>query len=116
MRSRLMLDRDLRRAEHMAGRMEGDRDAVERDRLAKRGRLRRAGKTLAVAQRHDVERLPRRQHRAMAGAGMVGMAMRDQRPVDRPHRVDEEIAGRAVEAFRPGMEQVAGAHRRQDSC
>ena len=84
--------RDLRRTEHMAGRMEGDRDAVELDRLAEHRLLRRAGKIRAIAQRHDVERLARRQHRAMAGAGVVGMAVRDQRPRHRPHRIDEEIA------------------------
>ena len=82
--------------------------------LAEVRRLRRAGEILAVAQRHDVERLAGRQHRAVAGARMVGMAVRDQRAGDRPDRVDEEIAGRAVEALRPGMEQVAGAHGRQD--
>ena len=42
---------------------------------------------------------------------MVGMAVGDQRPLDRPDRIDEEIAGRAIEPFGAGAEQVAGAHR-----
>src|SRR5204862_4243594 len=103
-------DRDLRRAQHMTGRMKGDGDVVQRHRLAEDGRLRGPGKILAVAQSHNVERLLCGQHRAVAGAGMIGMAVRDQRPVDRPHRVDEEIAGWAIEAFWSGMEQIAGAH------
>ena len=37
----------------------------------------RAGEILAVAQPHQVERLLRRQHRAVAGARVVGMAMGD---------------------------------------
>ena len=73
-------------------------------------RLRRAGEILAVAQRHDVERLARRQHLAMAGARMVGMAVRDQRALDRPHRIDEEVAGRAAKPLRAGLKQVARAH------
>ena len=43
----------------------------------------------------------RRQHRAVAGAGMVGMAVRDQRARDRPDRIDEEIA-RAGSRALPG--------------
>ena len=78
-------------------------------------RLRGAGKAFAVAQRHDVERLARRQHRGVAGARMVGMAVRDQRAFDRPHRIDEEIAGRAAEPSGPGVKQVACAHDGEDS-
>ena len=104
-----MFDRDLRRAEHVAGRVEGDGDAADRDSLSQPGGLRRAGKIVAIAQAHNVERLLRRHNVAMSGAGMVGVAMGDQRALDGPDRIDEEIAGRAIQAFRPGMEQVAGA-------
>jgi hypothetical protein len=38
------------------------------------------------------------------------MAMGDQRAVYRTHRVDEEIAGRAIEPFGAGLEQIAGTH------
>ena len=51
MRMSLCVDRDLRRAEHMAGRMKGHRHAVERDGLAVADRLRGAGEILAIAQR-----------------------------------------------------------------
>ncbi len=36
----------------------------------------------------------------MAGAGVVGVAVGDQRPVDGAPGVDVEIAGGAVDAFR----------------
>ena len=75
------LDRDLRRAEHMAGGTEGDLGAIESDALAIGDGLGRAGEILAVTQPHEIERLLRRQHRAMAGARMVGMGVRDQRPL-----------------------------------
>ncbi len=61
--------RDLRRAQHMAGRMEFYPDVAELQFLAIGDRLRRAGKILAIAQPHDVERFLRRQHRAMARRG-----------------------------------------------
>ena len=74
----------------MAGRMERHRRAAERQRLAVARRLRRAGEILAVAQPHQVERLLRRQHRAVARPRMVGMAVRDHGLVDRPRRVDDK--------------------------
>ena len=93
-------DADLRRAEHMAGRMERDLRLAELQRVAVANRLRGAGEILAVAQAHHVERLLRRQHRAVAGARVIGMAVRDQRPVDRPHRIDVESADLAAQAGR----------------
>ncbi len=45
-----MLHADLRRAEHMAGRVEGDRDAIDVLRFAENGFLRCAGEIRAVAQ------------------------------------------------------------------
>ena len=87
------------------------RDAVERQRLAVADRLRAAGEILAVAQPHDVERLLRRQHGAVAGARVVGMAMGDQRLLHRPGRVDVEAAGLAAHAGRRRHENVFGAHR-----
>jgi hypothetical protein len=59
-------------------------DAAELHAFAIGDRLRRAGEIVAVAQPHHVERLWRGQHRAMAGARMVGMGVRDQRALDRP--------------------------------
>ena len=81
------------------------------DGLAVADRLRRAGEILAVAQPHDVERLLRRQHRAVAGARMVGMAVGDQRLVDRPRRVDVEAAALAAHAGRRRHQDVFGTHR-----
>ena len=103
-------DRDLRRAEHMAGGVERDGDAVERDALAIGDGLRRAGEVLAVAQPHQIERLLRRQHGAVAGAGVVGMRVRDQRPLDRTRRVDVEAAALAAHAGRRRHQDVFGAH------
>ena len=48
---------------------------------------------------------------AVAGAGMVGMAMGNQRPIDAAHRIDEEIAGGAVKPVAAGNKQVFGFHR-----
>ncbi len=92
------LDGNLRRAEHVPGRMKRGADAVERDALAVADGLRAAGEVLAVAQPHDVERLLRGEHRAVTGARVVRVAMRDQRPLDRAGRVDVEAAGFAADA------------------
>ena len=97
----------------MAGGMERHFGAAEFDALAIGRRLRRAGEILAVAQPHQVERLLRRQHRAMAGAGMVGMGVRDQRPLDRPRRVDMEGAKLAADAGRRRHQYVFRSHRRR---
>ena len=103
-------DRDLRRAEHVPGRMERDAHAVQRHRLAQPDSLRRAGEILAVAQPHHVERFLRRQHRAVAGAGVIGMAVRDHGALDRPGRIDEKAAARAEQAGRRRRQQVLGTH------
>ena len=94
----------------MAGGMEGDGHAVELDALAIGDRLRRAGEILAVAQPHQIERFLRRQHGAMAGAGMVGMGMRDQRALDRPRRVDMKPAALAAYAGRRRHQDVFRTH------
>ena len=112
MRSPFGLDRDLRRAEHVAGRMKRHRRAVELHALAVADRLRRTGEILAVAQPHEVERLLRRQYRAMAGAGMVGMGVRDQRPLDRPGRIDMKAAALAAHAGRRQRQDIFRAHRK----
>jgi hypothetical protein len=106
----VLFHRDLRRAQHMAGRMPAHRDAVDGDSLAIGRLLRRAGEILAVADAHDVERLARRHHMRMAGPGMVGMAVRDQRPLHRTDGIDEEIAGRAIEALGRGAKQILETH------
>ena len=114
--SRAVIDRDLRRAQHMACRMKGHIDIAEPDRLAIGDRLRAAGEILAVAQTHDVQCLLRRQHSAMARAGMIGMTVGDQRPLNRPHRIDMKAAGLAAEAGGHRHQDVLRAHLRYHSC
>src|SRR5690242_20173200 len=94
----------------MSGRMEFYPDFAEPDLLAITNRLRAACKVLAIAQPHDVERLLRRQHRAMAGARMVGVAVRNHGALDRAHRIDVEVARFAAEAGGDGGEEVLRTH------
>ena len=44
------------------------------------------------------------------GARVIGMAVRDQRPLDRPHRIDVEAADRAAQAGRRRLQDVFRAH------
>lgn len=104
----LALNRNLRRTQNMTCRMKADGNAVQRDGFPKIDRLRRPGKVRAVAQRHDVKRLPRGQRFIMTGTGMVGMAMSNQRPRHRSHRIDIEIADRTIETGRSGIKQGLG--------
>ena len=94
----------------MPSRMELDRDVAEPQFLAVSNCLRAAGEVLAIAQPHHVERLPGGQHRAVAGPGMVGMAVGNQRALDRPHRIDMEAARLAAQAGRLGRQDVLRAH------
>ena len=105
-------DRDLRRAEHMAGGMKFYRDVAEPDFLAIGDGLGAAGEIVAIAQPHHIEGFLRRQYRAMPGPGMVGMAVRDHGPLDRPHRIDMKAAGLATETGgRRASGCLAGASR-----
>ena len=105
-------DRDLRRAQHMAGGMKFDRDVAEPDLLAIGDGLRTAGEIVAIAQPHHVERLLGGQHRAMAGPGVVGMAVGDHGALDRPHRIDMKAAGLAAQAGGNGHQDVLRTHLR----
>ena len=84
--------------------------APEREGLAIADRLRRDGEGLAVTQAHQVERLLRGKHRAVAGARVVGMTMRDHSLVHGPCRVDMESADFAVYASGRRQENIFGAH------
>jgi hypothetical protein len=64
----------------MAGGVEPNRHILDADHFAQAGLLGRTGMIGTIADRHDVERFRRRQHMAVAGAGMIGMAMGDQAP------------------------------------
>src|SRR5438309_2007724 len=81
-------DCNLRRAEHVARWMKRHLGASEVEALAVADRLNRAGKILAVTQPHEVERLLRRQHRAVAGPRMIGMSVTDEGLFDWPRGVD----------------------------
>src|ERR1041385_3976634 len=94
----------------MSGRMEFYPDFAEPDLLAITNRLRAACKVLAIAQPHDVERPLRRQHRAMTGAGVVGMAMGDHGTLYGAHRIDVEVARFAAEAGGNGGEEGLRTH------
>ena len=94
----------------MAGGMEFHLDVAEPDLLAIGDRLRTAGEIVAIAQPHHVEGLLGGQHRAMAGPGVVGMAMGDHRALDRPDRIDMKPAGLAAQAGGNGHQDVLRAH------
>jgi hypothetical protein len=47
----------------------------------------------------------------MARAGMIAVAVRDERAGDRLGRIDVEIPRRAIKPFRGGAEKGFGAHR-----
>ena len=53
---------------------------------------------------------------AMARAGVIRVAVSNKRAGDGAHRIYVEFAGRAVEPFRAGMEEVLGAHGPDDSA
>lgn len=110
-----MGDRDLRGAQHMARGMEHDRDTAQPDLLSIGHRLRRAREIISVAQPHDVERFRRRQHRPMAGPGMIRMAVGDDRAVHGPHRINVEAAGLAVQSGGIKHQNVVRSHERHIS-
>ena len=104
------LDHDLRRAQHMTGRNEGEVDAVVPDRFTQRSGLAQAGEVLAIAHGHDAEGLRGGHDGSVPGPGVVRMAMGDEGPGHRPDGVDVDIRGRAIEPRRGGGEEFAGVH------
>ncbi len=80
-------------AEDVAGGMERDGDAVDVERLAEGQFLPLRGGVLAVAGLHDGDGVGRRQHGAVAGAGVIGVAVGDDGAGARLRRVDEDIDG-----------------------
>ena len=97
----------------MPGRRHPDGDAVDLDCLAIFDGLAALGEFLAIARFHDGKRFRRGENGAMPRACVVGMAMRHHGAVDgATHRVDIEIAGRAIEPLRRGMEKQVGSDHR----
>ena len=82
----------------MAGGNEPDGYIAEVDGLAVSQRLRLPGGGIAVARPHDGEGLRRGEHPAVAGPGVVGMAVGDDGAADGAHRIDMEIGRRAPQA------------------
>src|SRR5262249_14868412 len=99
-------DRNLRRTEDMPAGVQRNLRAGKVDAFAVSQGLHRAGEILAITQPHQVERLLRCQHRAVAGAGVVGMGMGDDGALDRAGRIDMESAAFAANAGRGGDENV----------
>ncbi|MGZ2379210.1 hypothetical protein ACVIDN_000573 [Rhizobium brockwellii] len=99
----------------MAGRMKAHLDAVDQQFLAEDGSLFAGAETVAVPQAHDVERLAGGKDVHMARAGMVRMAVGDERLLDGPHRIDIKAAFRAIEPLRGGIKQRIRSHETRDS-
>ncbi len=89
------LDADLRRAGDVAGGVEADRGGADPAGLAEGDAL---GGDLSQAVADHRQGGMGGEIGAVAGAGVVGMAVGDQRAVDRAPGVDEEVTRFAVEA------------------
>jgi hypothetical protein len=96
-------DADLRRAADVPRRVQRDRDVAQPPALAPLHGLQRQVSAQPVPQqrlalaRGEVGRAP--------VSGVVGMRMRDDRPCHRTPRIDEEVAGIAVQPVRGGAQQ-----------
>ena len=92
----VMLQPHLRRAQDMAGRMQGDADAAQRERRAVLHRDDIAGVVQALAR--DSHPWRRHQHAGTAFAQMIAMGMRDHGGLHGFDRIDVEIARRAIQS------------------
>ena len=92
--------RHLGAAQHMPGGLQPDPDLADGYRLAPGQGLLADRGTGAKPGAHHRQRVRVRECCLVAGAGMVGMAMRDHRPVHGAHGIDEEAAGLAEQALR----------------
>ena len=76
-------------------------DIADAGRLAIGRGLARVRELLAIAGGHGLDRFGRCEHGAVAGARVIRMAVRDDGAINpAAHRVDVEIAWRAIEALR----------------
>ena len=98
----------------MAGGVETQGDAVMQQPLAIRQGLQVDVLAQSRAQNPFAGR--RGQVMLVAGAGMVAMGVGDDRTLDRPPRVDVEIAGRAVQAFGARDDKVHGCYPGGGAC
>jgi hypothetical protein len=82
----------------------------ERDGLAVADRLCRTGEAFAVAQAHEIERLLRGKHGAMAGPRVVAMRVGDDSFFHCPRRIDMEAADPAADPGGCSQQDVFGPH------
>src|SRR5690606_37404455 len=99
------LDPYLRRAQYMPGRMQRHACPAEGEGLAVIVRVHHLPAQAPAQDRNAVATAVVLAH---AAAGVVAMAMGDDRARHRPPRIDVEIAGRAVKPFRAQDDQVVG--------
>ena len=92
-----MFEQHLGGAEDVAGGMERDGDAVNLPLLTERQRVPTAGGILAIAGLHDRDGVGCGEDCAMAGARVIGVAMRDDGPALRHGGIDERIDRRDAE-------------------
>src|SRR4051812_12994419 len=100
----------------MPRRHQRDLDAAARDRLAIARGLAAAGKILAAACRHDRQGLWGRQHGAVAGTSMVGMAMSDHGMVHRLGWIDVKVSWRAIEPLGCVAQKQSEPGHRAGTC
>ena len=107
----ISLDQRLRRAKHVTGRMQRHFHLAHAHTFTVARSLHRPCEIVAVSQTHQVERFLRRQDRAMARPRVVGMRVRDQRPLYRPCRIDMEGTELTECTDRRRHEDIVGTHR-----
>ena len=106
----LPLHLDLRRADDVTCGHQADIDIADAVGFAIRRGLAGLGESFAIACRHGFERFWRGENGAVAGAGVIGMAVRDDGAINpTAHGVDVEITRRAIEALWRRAEKVFGA-------
>ena len=95
-----MLEQHLRRAEDVAGRMQRNRDPTDLPSLAEWQLVPAAGCVLAIARLHDGDRVGCREHRAVTGPRVIGVAVRDYGAHLRARGIDVDVDGRDAQVTR----------------
>lgn len=93
------LDEHLGAAEHVAGGNQGDSNIADTQPLAIGEGLGSGSRRRAEARFHDRNRFGAGEHMLMSRPRMVGVPVRDHRPLGPRMRIDMEVAGPAVEAL-----------------
>ncbi len=98
----------LRGAQNMACGDQRDLDTIALDRLPISHGFRGTSEILAVARGHDRQSFARCDNRTMTRACMIGMAVRDDRTLDRTHGINIKIPRRAI---KPGWRRAQNIFR-----